>query len=372
MQLIKHGEYTNPLIIKFTKQLIKAGEQQRLNSSMFSQLSDKQGSLQAKALAKNKAASKRTTAFDWLKSAYPNAIEYKARTNTLKGMGLALGLFFLALFGGGGLAMVYTFGQDLSDIPWIFCCLLLSPGIVFTAAGILGFMYLARLELFAPIDEPIIFDRQHRKIYRIFRELNFSLTGLFKPWPQYCVEYDWDLTEVHHVTAARAELSADNGIVFHVLKSADNNELIDFFEFGDTLALNSSTVPLVWEHVRQFMEDNGPHLPPREKLAEPYLPPMSFVQAMKRYVLGDNSSIRYGFRNQPVWSWFVTLIFPISLPMYLWLGSCFWLVHKTAKPIQWPQEVLDAIGKPMTPKEIKNYKNTQAQTDELNANDEAD
>ena len=48
-----------------------------------------------------------------------------------------------------------------------------------------------RLELFQPIDQPTIFDRKHRKVYRIFSESQPGWKGLFKPWPMRACEYDW-------------------------------------------------------------------------------------------------------------------------------------------------------------------------------------
>ena len=75
------------------------------------------------------------------------------------------------------------------DIPTFFYFLLAILGLVLLG-GLLLFLLSIRLELFRPIDEPVIFDRENRKVYLIARGVASGWRGLFKPWPIRAYEYD--------------------------------------------------------------------------------------------------------------------------------------------------------------------------------------
>lgn len=133
---------------------------------------------------------------------------------------------------------------------------------------IIGALYLAinsvRLELFRPVDEPIIFDRKHSKIYRIFRESFVGWRGLFMRWPLRFSEHDWDLVDAEHQTIVATNGSTImryHALMFLVRKSQNDFSLDASFIVGNSSQMGELTVPAVWEHIRRFMEENGPHLP---------------------------------------------------------------------------------------------------------------
>lgn len=55
---------------------------------------------------------------------------------------------------------------------------------------------------------------------------------------------------------------------------------------------------------------------------------------------------RYG-KNHAITMIFFHVAVPLFLPLFLVWGVCNWLSYKTAIPVQWPKEVLDAVGNPI-------------------------
>ena len=100
-----------------------------------------------------------------------------------------------------------------------------------------------RIELFRPEDEPIIFDRKNRKIYRIFREVQPGWKGLFANWPMRQTEHDWDLVDaVHHavIDANTATISRHHTLVFSVRAGVDDPTVVAAFTVGNGLQMGGS------------------------------------------------------------------------------------------------------------------------------------
>lgn len=88
-------------------------------------------------------------------------------------------------------------------------------------------------------------------------------------WPMKTAEYDWDLIDAEHhaaVTTTGATISRQHGLIFLVRKSATDSTLVDSFAIGNSMQMGEVTVPAVWEHIRRFMEEGGPHFPPGDVL----------------------------------------------------------------------------------------------------------
>ena len=235
--------------------------------------------------------------------------------------------------------------KSILDIPLWF----VSPA--FLVAGLWLFLWSFRLELFRPIDEPTIFDRKHRKVYRIFCEAQPGWKGLFKRWPMRAVEYDWDLIDAEHnatFATSGSTVRRDHALVFIVRRSADDPTIIDSFNIGNPLIMViDDAVDAVWEHIRLFMEEDGPHLPPGETLTvNP--PKQGFWQKLLNI-----SPLRRTY-----WEWWreqlplmllAHVLFPISIPFVLLWLFFNWLSEKTARPVEWPPEVIEAVGPGIQP-----------------------
>ena len=207
-------------------------------------------------------------------------------------------------------------------------------------------LWTSRVELFRPTDEPIIFDRQHRKVYRILQQHVPGWKGFLKPWPLITVAYDWDLVDAEHnaeISASGTVVTQQNALTFFVRKSANDPTIIDFFNVGQIMALTEQSVPAVWEHIRRFMEENGPHLPPSEDVYAPQ-PPLNFWRALRGVMPMGPMPMGEWVAGHPFFAVIFLILSPVFAPIYLIWGFGNWLSHKTAIPIRWPQEVLEAIG----------------------------
>lgn len=270
---------------------------------------------------------------------YPQAISYNVNLAGLRGLSLMAGVFTL-----GGMLFSVSLGWEMFEADyWLLGPFVIAASIL---AGTTIFLWTVRLELFRPIDEPTIFDRKNRKVYRIFCEAQPGWTGLFKPWPMRAVEYDWDLIDAEHtatLVTTGSTVRREHALVFIVRRSADDPTIIDSFNIGNSLIMvTDDAVDAVWEHIRRFMEENGPHLPPGETVT--VAPP---TRSLWQKLL-DISPFRRTY-----WEWWreqlplmllAHVLFPVSIPfvsLWLFLG---WLSEKTARPIEWPPEVIEAIG----------------------------
>jgi hypothetical protein len=299
-----------------------------------------------KRFAKAERVDVKALAFDWIKTTYPEAIEYTGIDRSVRGVALtvaiASGAMFLpAAFWAGNEAY---FGRA-SDHWFLFTVggIVMAPS--FTLVTIWMLLWAIRLELFSPTDVPTIFDRHHRKVYRILREVPAGWGKLFKRWPVKFVEYDWDLINAEHqvvVSATTNTVSRYHSLIMVVRKSATDPTVVDYFNVGNAITLGELTVAPVWEHIRRFMEEGGPHLPPGEKLADP-LPPQTWWQSMGAVGCFGSNYFAW-WREHPILTTFFHLLLPFFLPLNLIWGTSNWLSYRTAFSVEWPSEILQRVG----------------------------
>ncbi|MFT3721149.1 DUF6708 domain-containing protein [Pseudorhodoferax sp.] len=294
-------------------------------------------------LNKNEQAASSAISLGYIKSRYIEAIEYTGSPQGLRGLLVIWGIF------GTGLIIwpvSLIFG---SETWWEFrsfwdAPLWIAP-FLFLAFCIWLPLWTARLELFRPEDEPTIFDRRNRKVYRIFRDTQPGWRGLFKRWPLRAAEYNWDLIGVEHqatLTTTGSTVTRYHALVFNVKKSATDPTIVDSFTIGHTLELGEQTVPALWEHIRRFMEEGGPHLPPGETLA-PARPPKGLWQSL--VAVGPvGSSYKRWWKDNVGFMILIHVLFPVFVPLFLLWGVFNWLSYRTATRIDWPAEVTAAVG----------------------------
>nr|WP_315210579.1 DUF6708 domain-containing protein [uncultured Albidiferax sp.] len=231
--------------------------------------------------------------------------------------------------------------MDTTD--WVVWLFLLVVGGTFSAY-ILTFGI--RMTIGQPQDLPIIFDRKHRKVYRILREQPPGFKGMFQSRPLKACEYEWDLIDAEHnaeIFTTGGSVMRNHYLMFAVRKSQDDPTIIDSFQIANASALSEELVPCMWEHIRRFMQERGPHLPSRnEPLASHEAPAGWWDSCGAVGVFG--SKWRENWRTQPFLTLLFHVLFPIFLPMNLLWGTGNWLFYKTAVPVRWPNEVLEALG----------------------------
>ena len=317
-------------------------------------------------------ASDQPQAFGWIKATYSDAIEYSGMKQTTEG-GIMVAAFFGVMTGGGGFAagwFLLLTSTELFDT-------LFALAWIAIAAAVWSWLTLKPLRHVwrTPRDLPIIFDRNQRKVYRLLQDVQPGLKGLFKPWPIKAVTYEWDLLDAENdaqVMGSTATVTRLHRLVFVVRKSATDPTIIDHFEVGNAMAQGEDMVTPMWEHIRRFMEEGGPHLPsPGESLDGRTEGHITWWEACGE--AGPFGS-RYGWwwRNHPFMTLFVyhglvligvgMFLLPLILHgtfggvfalMAVWIalsinwgmGTGKWLLANTSVQVNWPQAVVDAVGR---------------------------
>nr|WP_315202675.1 DUF6708 domain-containing protein [uncultured Albidiferax sp.] len=296
----------------------------------------------------HKRASDKPLDMGLIDTCYAQAISYTAKAHGLRGLAFIAGLL------GAGFSIFFAFftapeiyfwpTRSALDIPlWFF-----PP--LFFALGVFFIVWTIRLEFFRPLDEPTIFDRQHRKVYRFFCEAQPGLKGLFQPWPMRACEYDWDLIDVEHnatLVTTGATVRREHALIFMVRRSADDPTIIDSFTIGNALILVlDDAVDAAWEHIRRFMEEGGAHLTPGESL--PTDEPVQSLWQRLRNVTPLSRNYWLWWREQLPLMLLAHALLPLSV-VFIGLWIFFgWLSVKTSRPVEWPAEVLEALG-PVSP-----------------------
>jgi hypothetical protein len=374
-ELLPHGQHVNPAYEGGA-----AGEssaEERPDALVHGTLS---------RFGKRQAASGTAQAFGWIKATYPDAIEYAGQKQALEG-GIMMGAF---LFAPGGVA---GFGMLTFAAVFLWSDSVLASLVMFLSAiGAALFTYWVILFPLrhvwrTPRDLPIVFDRAHRKVYRMAQQRSPGLKGLIKPWPVVALAYDWDLVDAEHNSEFIGSANTArrlHRLLFVVRKSADDPTIIDSFEIGNGLAQGEEMVAPMYEHIRRFMEERGPHLPHRDEPLDERsddLPTwwqacgragpwgnrylwwwkndkfmsglhhllMAFSLFMYWAVWNDGGRLGMAWVERLLafqwWHWLGGFGFAwISLSMVWGQGTGIWLMAHTSYRLDWPAAVHDAIG----------------------------
>ena len=182
-RLIRHGQYANPYY-----PMVPSFNESWAGKSTPEERPDGDTSGIVKRYSKSTKARDTVMTAGLISRASTDAIQYTSPAELgLRGLGMIAGIFAL------GMLPIFV-PMALETISWgdgfaiVFGTFFLVGSV--TAFSTI-FLWTVRLELFQPIDQPTIFDRKHRKVYRIFSESQPGWKGLFKPWPMRACEYDW-------------------------------------------------------------------------------------------------------------------------------------------------------------------------------------
>jgi hypothetical protein len=244
-----------------------------------------------------------------------------------------------------------NFRRALSYYALFMYCI----GFVVAAWALRYVKSLIQFDLFGTEDEPIIFDRKHRKVYRLFlAEEQGWRAKLKSPVRLRAAEYDWNLCSAEH--RAQYSASANNVQREHQLvlvvrdhpkdkKHQQAGRVIDELYIGPGALHGTATTPLLWEYIRRFMEENGPGLPEGEKL-QLFERPTSLWQSMG--VVGPfGPRLAWWWRTN---SWIVVLSvlgFPVTFPFLMLWAVCNRISHLTMRKTMWPEELHQRLGQPV-------------------------
>lgn len=289
-------------------------------------------------------ASDSVLSLNLIKNTFRDAVEYKGIADGTRGIFLFLGtvcagLIFYSI--ADTLKLVLNRPDDFGThlISSAYACVAIPFGIYF-------FIKNFRQELFRPEDEPIIFDRKDRKVYRIFREVIPGWKGLFKRWPLKEKVYSWDLISAEHhaaVVANNSNIGRLHALVFIVFRNATDISIEDSFTIGSG-QLGEVTVPPVYEHIRKFMEEHGPHIPTSE-IMSPTVSPSTIWECLASVgPYGENFKTLWN--NHKLWLAIIIIFYPILFFIMTPVGIFSWMSYRTATPIKWSEDVIAATGRP--------------------------
>ncbi len=256
------------------------------------------------------------------------------------------------------------FGNDLIQEPpgsWarhpIYVILSLLMELVYVAGGLLFLLYFYTLTFFLPSDDSVIFDRGNRKVHWVSMQLagKTRRSALKRPVIE-VRSVDWDLVDAEHrviVKVNTASASRDHDLAFVVRKSATDTTVVDEFGIAPSMLLGETTVPALWEHIRRYMEEDGPPLPPGVTEPNPTVPkPRNWWQSMGLVGPFGPKYLQW-WRKQPGLTLAAHVLLPMSLPIYLAWGTLNWLTYATEQKVQWPQDVLNALGPSLDSRSIE-------------------
>ena len=211
------------------------------------------------------------------------------------------------------------------------------------------------IDLFPVEDEPILFDRKHRKIYRLIAPIDGSSErgwARFRSVPLQAVEYDWDYVTAEHrvqLTGTNQTVMRLHQLVFVVRdrRKPGSDEpygrLLDEFSVGNSASFGENSVGMWWEHLRRYMQTNGPALPEGEVL-QLFERPKNLWQSMG-VVSPFGPRFMWWWRNGRFPTVVILVCFPFTLPFSFGWSVCNWISHMTMRKVIWPQEVRDRIGR---------------------------
>jgi len=220
-------------------------------------------------------------------------------------------------------------------------------GVVFVVLGtvgilapIIGAIRIFRIDLLAPKQIPLVFNRKTRKVYRFIQDvpsveelldangrltlrslINFIATS-FRPWPgMLLIEYDWDCLEAEYFETKRFTgqvIHTDCHLELYVREAPGSDRVIGSFALVPSILTSEASSRNLWEHVRRFMEESGPALSPGDQPAPP--PPKGFWQAANAPFNGPGWLV---FLAGAIWTaddvfWFVLMLLKRMIPQSLW------------------------------------------------------
>lgn len=279
------------------------------------------------------AVSRRPTAGYSVVHAYAHGLEYAEQVFGAGGVGL----FFIAMFGPLVVLMfpmMWTVGGIIQSLT--------------TATAVLFLWFFYRFDTVGYRYTPVLFNRALGKVH-VFRDR----TKFFSLWPlwgggRYRIDtYDWvcvrgQISRFRLLTGPQAQDNAALGCI--VLAAPDRAELVGEFPLGITAsALAVQTLLDHWEHIRRYMEGEGPAFVQGEG---PYRPPST--QTLLGALCFGQPFIGPGWRENAATAdaglvlWQVVAL--VLLPATAAFGLLRWVsAHVRSRP-KWPAEVLASVG----------------------------
>ncbi|MFN3915521.1 MAG: DUF6708 domain-containing protein [Aquabacterium sp.] len=337
---------------------------------------------QTRHLSKGKPAAERAIGLELVTTASDQLLMIQQSSTRLRGyLAVFAVLMFISaplLLAGVGLGWSLTLQLNglLKLTTGAFTLFLL----VVTVAGLFTALRFVRIDLLSPTDVPIAFNRKTRKVYRVMPDIQqrqgLSPAALarhwlntFRPWPMQVIEYDWDCLEAEYFSEtvlAGNVVRINHHLMFYVKATPESDRVLGCFDIVPPMLIREESAMRFWEHIRRFMQENGPPLPPGEKPApKPPRDPISALQTVMPYfwplaVLGlwwgggqfvEHGLFRMSFEDflKSAGNKISITAFGVAMLSFIgcWAALINWIGHLLAPTLKLPPEVLQDAGEPI-------------------------
>ena len=227
-------------------------------------------------------------------NAYDNVIVLQSMPSKLRGLIslFASGMAGLASFGGlYAIPFLIRFALQNYASPensaWgsAFDVLLIVLFSILSAIAFIAAIRSFRLDWRSPKEVPLVLNRKSRKVFRFVQDvpgiencikeggvwgaikgLSGYVLDTFRPWPgMLLIEYDWDCLEAEYYKQTGPSgnvIRTDHYLNLFVREAPGSDKVIGSFPLAPSMMVGETMACNVWEHVRRFMEENGPALSP--------------------------------------------------------------------------------------------------------------
>lgn len=298
-------------------------------------------------------ASGKPSALGNVYAVYPDAIQLMEPFSSvqLRGAGLMTFLFAGAAFTVGLLAALNLAYEQIAGNRFGVLDFIFTAFVVWFLFFVARHWIVAawRLDMFSADNQPTIFDRKHRKVYRLFTPLDGSSdkwSQKLKPIHLQMTMHDWDDIHAEYrtelVTSGKTVSRIHRLVMIVGGKGKDADKTVEEFNIGNSMAMGPNTVPMLWEHIRRFMEEKGPGVPEGEPLQN-FERPKNLWQSMG-VVSPFGPKFGWWWEASPFLTSVILLAFPLSFPFAMAWSVCNWISHMTMRKTIWPDEVHRRIG----------------------------
>lgn len=333
-------------------------------------------------LPKDQPAADRAMALTLVTSATENLLLVQQSSTGLRGYAsvFGLGLVFTAPFAFTVAMETLGSGFSIRSFSHLLGLILSLLVIVLTTGGVFTAFRFFRIDLLTPTDNPLVFNRKTRKVYRVMPDIperqGVSPAALvrhwlntFRPWPMQVIEYDWDCLEAEYfskTSMAGNVVRTEHHLWFYVKASPTSDQVLGSFGMVPPLLIREDSAMMFWEHIRRFMQDNGPPLPPGETPApKPPRNPISALNTVMPYfwpvmvaglLWSGSKFVEQGLFRMSPYEFIDTsayhvgiAAFCVALISFFGCAAAFfnWLGHLFAPRLKLPPEVLQDAGEPV-------------------------
>ena len=276
--------------------------------------------------------------------AYPHGLMYGDQLSMFGGVGLFAGVAMT------GLAVMWGVGGDLPGFFERNLLLSIVLGMVFTVLyPLILFVFIGDLIGFR-FDTSVLFDR-HAGTVRVFADKSMP----WRPWKYDLKSYDWrcvraeiDTVSVFTGTLGRKEA----GLRCVVYDRPGGDKVVDQFVLGTNMPAQHIQ-PLLdsWEHVRRFMQHEGPLFADEADRPNPSLGRPSLWQCLTMFpaleITSTISMFKIAWQDKSLAGFWAGLL-GVAVAPFLWVlipfGIFPWVSGLAKREPIWPAEVLASVG----------------------------